>query len=1050
MKKKTKTIIYGITSLLVAGALAAPILSALQPKFEFVEDPGEDTAIYDEDVVKYLDQPDYVSKNKSSTVTVNKVILHYYNEDALTNTRAFYIWNTGIDGVEYSDVLPADGDTIVTYSTDNTSMTITIDFVNDTRFEGFQELDSLMFIIKYKAISSSNQNWTGQSADTELSFASFPPDNSGTVEAWAVPSSGTNITIVDSEAKTKVPGVKTATFTDWKTISCTCSSGTSSVDWVLYAYDETYYKRDLSYRAGYQKYYAIKSGSSSETTFDITLTNEAHINMVYSIVSHDPATDTDPDMATLSKLATVTAENLYESTKFNTYYNYDGDDLGMTYSEESTTFKVWAPTAANMTLMLYDSDTSKAYGGFEDYSAYHMNYVSGGTWKLTVVGDLKGKYYNYQVDNSLGTNVTMDPYATTAGRSGVRGMVYDKDETNPDGWDDLPLKWDGNTTFKWDSTDTDEVTGLDISTPQSLTVYEVHVQDFTGDESWVSNEGNKRGTFNAFVESGTTLESDETVSTGYDHLNELGVDAVQIMPAFDSDNNENTSILSYNWGYNPLNYNIVEGGYSSFAGNGLLRVQEFKNLVLQMSKTRAHTRVIMDVVYNHVSSAAASCFNKLMPMYYFRYAEDGSLYNGSGCGNEIKTEAPMMRKYIVDSLCMWASEYKIKGFRFDLMGLIDITTLAAAQAALYEIDPDIYIYGEGWTGDGSGYSYDDGTIYPVHGATGEANYGGVTKAIYSKLYDATNKCWIGAFNDVGRNALRGDNNPGWGFMQKGGDASEDDRNDVCQMIWGANANMGANPKQTVNYASCHDNFTLRDQLYYTYCTFDSSGNVTAGPNPSSVIYGSITAHSLIFASNAMAFMLGGEELFRTKEISSDILDDVDQTSFVSINGHYISHNSYNSPLSVNAFDWNNKLSIEIDGTTIDVSGATDQFKAMIDLHHTMPKYDYDEVLTYQSTTSSGNSVSNLSWSGKKGSEEYYPGCAGFQFDEWFIYASGRVFGYVSAWDVPQWGDAQYSAGLGNAYDSTNHTVNLGIVSSDNDGYGIGCSIIIYFANGKRV
>ena len=1045
--KKRKYLLYLGLSAIAVGALVIP--TAIKKNSEQKAlDAGEDTALYDDNKVARLDRPDFVSDAEDEIGEVKKVILHYYNEDAKTNTRAFYIWNTGINGIEYSDQLPSTGSKIVEYSADNTSMVITMDFVNDERFEGFNELNSLMFIIKYKAKSATDQNWTGQSADTELRYSTFPPDSNGVVEAWAVPASGTNITIVDSETKTRVPGVKSASFTDWKTIHCTSTKETKSVNWTLYAYDETYFKRDISRRQGYQKYYAIKSGSSTSPTFDITLKYEVHINMVYEIVSHDPSTDGDPDMKTLSKLATVTAENLYTSTKFNTYYNYKGDDLGATYSKEETTFKVWAPTAGNMTLMLYDVDAPKAFGGNDKYNAYHMNYVSGGIWTLTVQGDLNGKYYNYQVDNSLGTNIAMDPYATSAGRSGARGMVYDKETTNPEGWDTLPLKWDGNTSFKWDASDADEKAGLDITTPQELTVYEVHIQDFTGDESWVSNKGNKRGTFNAFVESGTTLPDDSSVKTGYDHLDELGIDAIQVMPMYDVDNNENTSVLAYNWGYNPLNYNIVEGGYSSYAGNGLNRVRELKNFVMRLTQTHAHSRVIMDVVYNHVSSAAASCFNKLMPMYYFRYAEDGSLYNGSGCGNEVKSDAPMMRKYIVDSLCMWAREYKIKGFRFDLMGLIDITTIKEAQSALYKIDPDIYIYGEGWTGDSSGFSWETGTVYPVHGTTGSANYGAVTKAVYSYLYDSNQKCWVGCFNDGGRNALRGDNNPGWGFMQKGLDAEEEQRNRVAQMIWGANANtaagqiMGANPKQTINYASCHDNFTLFDQFYYTLSDFDNSGHFVSAPSGAAIMNASITAHSLVFASNSTAFMLGGEELFRSKELTAADKEKVEATTYVTINGHSLSHNSYNAPLSVNAFNWNNKKSIKVDGQTIDTSTATQKFKEMIDLHHMMPKYDFDQVLQYQQKTSKNINVDNLSWSGKTGSEVTYHGCAGFQFDEWFIYASGRLFGYVSAGGVTKW-EQKYSAGT-TSFDSTYQTVNLGTVTPN-----FGGSIVIFYANGKR-
>ena len=1039
--KQKRNFLKFVFSALFACVLAMPVALSIP---HVVDEAGADTAIYRENKPANLLKPDLVNgeDDEEETVDVDKVILHYYNEDAVTDTRAFYIWATGINGKEYSDQLNNDPSIVRYYSSDAAhpevidSMAITMDFKNDARFEEFRGLSSIMFIIKFKAKSATDENWNGQSSDTELDFRVFAPNAEKTVEVWAVSAGGANITIVDSEAKTKVPGVKIAKFTNWKTISCSSTKETKSVNWQLYAYDETYYKRDMAFRGGYNKFYLIKEGSSVGPTFTISLKYEIHVNMTYTLVTHDPSTDDDPDMKTLSKTTTVTMEKLYDSAKFKKYYQYSGSDLGFTYTKEATNFKVWAPTAANMTVLLYDSDTSSAYGGKNKSTGYHMNYAQGGIWTLTIQGNLKGKYYNYQVDNSLGTSVTMDPYATTAGRCGVRAMVYDKSETNPEGWDQLPLKWDGNTSFKWDSSNSKEKAGLDITTPQELTIYEVHIQDFTYDESWVSNNNNRPGTFNAFVESGTRLASDPTVTTGYDHLNELGIDAVQLLPVFDSDNDERSYKLAFNWGYNPLNYNVVEGAYCSNSSNGLTRVKEFKNLVLQMSKTNAHSRVIMDVVYNHVSSLAASCFNKLMPLYYFRYTEDGDPYNGSGCGNEVKTEAPMMRKYIVDSLCMWAREYKIKGFRFDLMGLIDVTTMRTAAEELYKIDPDIYIYGEGWTGDSSGYDWETGTIYPVHGATGQENWGAITASVYSVLWDCnetTRRCYVGGFNDGGRDAIRGNNDPGYGFMQRNG--SEECRYNIGKMIWGANKDMGANPKQTINYASCHDNFTVRDQLYATI-------DFNTKPDANLVVNGVITAHALVFASNAAAFMLGGEELLRTKELNETEAAEVSPNTYITAFGHKLSHNSYNSPFSVNSFKWENKKSVTIDGKTVNTSAVTQKFADMIKLHHSMPKYDYDTCMRYQQTTSKGNKVDSLSWSGKE-NENVYHGCAGFQFDEYFIYAAGRLFGYVSANGVTKWNNI-YSAGIATGYDSVNQTVNLGTT----DPY-FGCSIVIYYADGKR-
>ena len=273
-------------------------------------------------------------------------------------------------------------------------------------------------------------------------------------------------------------------------------------------------------------------------------------------MSHDPDSDSDPDMKVLDKTVTVSFENLYFTDEFKTYYEVANESakLGMSYSSEGTTFRVWAPTAANMTVLLYDDGTPTEYAdathpGNDKAKGYHMAYKSGGIWEVTIKGeDLKGKYYNIQVDNTLGTNVTMDPYATSSGVCGVRGYIYDKNDSalKPAGWE----------TFDVGA----------LATPQDLSIYEVHVQDLTNDESWVSNHDNARGTYNAFVESGTRLPADNNITTGYDHLNELGINAVQLTPVFDHDNDERPSKMKYNWGYNPLNYNIPEGGYSSDPG----------------------------------------------------------------------------------------------------------------------------------------------------------------------------------------------------------------------------------------------------------------------------------------------------------------------------------------------------------------------------------------------------------------------------------------------------------------------------------------------------
>ncbi len=1023
MNNTKKTLLAVIPSFLALGILGGAIFSRMLAR----PNPGKDTAIYDSDLSHAdVNNPDivdgrYISKDggddddeEEPTVVVNKVILHYYNESGGNDGRAFYLWVTGQDGVEYNLENASD---IMNVNADRTMMTITVDFT-DARFTAFAGKSKLFFIIKYKKISETNLNWGGQSDDMQLVYSEFPPaEGSDVCEVWTMPAAGGGIAILDSENKTRVHGVALAEFTDWKTIECTLTADTASVNYELYAFDETYYKIKPKKRDDYKKWYLVKTGTgqaNAQGKFNITFKYEAHINVVYSIVSHDPSTDSDPDMAALSKTVTVRFDQLYDSEKFSTYYEQANltKELGVTRADGKTTFRVWSPVSANMTVLLYDSDTSAEFGGEDKYKGYHMHYTSGGIWELTFDQEIKGKYYNFQVDNTLGTNVTMDPYATTAGACGVRGLIYDKSETNPQGWDSLPLKWDG-------------VAGYDIDSPQELSIYEVHMQDFTGDESWVSKKGNKNGTYNAFVESGTRLAGHDDVTTGYDHLKDLGVEAVQLLPVFDHDNDESTEVLKYNWGYNPLNYNVVEGGYSSDAHDGLARVREFKNLVLELSKKRngvesdVHTRVIMDVVYNHVSSATGSNFHKLMPRYYFRYAAKdyynekgeryqmkGELWDGSGCHNEVASERPMMRKFIVDSLTMWAKEYKIKGFRFDLMGLIDFKTMVEVKKALKEIDPDIYIYGEGWTSGGYHGEGSDQWKEVHQGEPDPHNYGAMTWQVYNECNNfKTQGVYLGGFNDNVRNAIRGENNengyPGKGYIQTGDTNAYSWR--IAAGLWGVNPNVtswhedkdhpdggwneltGYYPEQTVNYASCHDNWTVRDQLYNTLV--DGSH-----PSGTKLAHGVLQAHGLIFSSNCAAFMYGGEELLRTKELAVSDLSAVTADSYQELHGHFISHNSYNAPLHVNTFKWGNKIEVKYDDQIINTSAGEGGFNiagcfsSLIRAHKTLAKKrgvssGYD---SFVGSTSSGKGVGKICWGG--GSWGAFDSTSmGIQVNETFIY-----------------------------------------------------------------
>jgi pullulanase len=845
------------------------------------------------DPIQYAEAPalDKVLKaddDEEGTYDIDSVIIHYHNDDKKCANRRFWLWVTGVDGAEYT----ADTST-------QTDLTITLDYKGD--FSSFAGQDGVYLIIKNAG------TWDGQSEDTFISFDEIPPVD-GVVEFWLIPGVGNALEICKTEEETKSDRVTEAYFTDFKTITVKATAAVKV--YRIYAFEQTYLSATVKAQEIQKPLRLLKTGSSTTATFNIKLNYNAHINVQYVIETEYEAWPGRMHSAGIS------FNKLYTNSRFHQYYEYSGTDLGVTYTPEASTFKLWAPTSGNVKLNVYRKGTAKSddpeKGGYGNNikTTYAMTYMQGGVWAATVTGDQNGKYYTYEVTNSNGTNEVVDPYAKACGANGRRGMILDFDSTDPEGWSAIDGKWDGKA-------------GYDITTPQQLSIYESHIRDLTMHETWNGKE--KPGTYKAYIERGTSYtKSGKTVKTGFDHLEELGVNAIQLTPVFDHDNIEyfkqpnpdGTYTLnegSYNWGYNPLNFNCVEGQYSSNPNYGENRVKEFKELILACAKNANKTRVIMDVVYNHVSSGSNSNFTKIMPGYYFRLTANGEYYNGSGCGNEVKTEAPMMRKFIIDSLCWWAKEYNIKGFRFDLMGLIDYVTLKEAAQALYKIDPDILLYGEGWTGDGSDAHIDQKT-YKTWGAN--------TYVTYRDLKPASGQCMIACFNDTGRNNLKGSNDlgwgdttrkPGYGFMSQGSGDVGTKSDEVGWMLLGKNTGCTAypttnGPKMTVNYASCHDNYSLFDQYSSTLC------DGTTLPTAAKLAKAVTSTNIAIMLSNGIAFMQGGEELFRTKiEYETEktrIPDDC-----VLINGIYISHNAYKSSDRTNAFDWSRKISLTYKSST---------------------------------------------------------------------------------------------------------------------------------------
>ena len=707
--------------------------------------------------------------------------------------------------------------------------------------------------------------WAGQSPDTIIQYADFAP--------YVTPEGEMNVYLIlgeteyyFTEADATGDRVTGAFFASWRTIEILTNAPFTSYQILA---DED----------------VIASGGSGNSGQLAVIPEDADLSLLYRVKVLFKPGDTK------YRFRTVLANRLFDTSKFNQEMTYTGNDLGMTLTETDAIFKVWAPTSQRVKLNIYTNGDTSAITGqtINDFpiGTYTMDRGDYGVYEytlpLTAHRGLIGRYYTYSVTNSIGTNEVMDPYAKTAGVNGVRAMITDISLIQPEGWD--------------------EVTFSDISSPTDLLVYELHVRDLTMDETWTGSETN-RGKFAGLIEEGTTYTSPDgiTVSTGFDHLKDLGFNALQILPFYDQANNELSE--TFNWGYNPLNFNVLEGQYSVNPRSGITRVYEFKQVVQKFASI--DVRIIMDVVYNHTHTGTSSNFNMLVPGYYYRLNPDGTFSDGAGVGNETKSERPMFRKFIVDSVKFWAEEYKIKGFRFDLMALIDVETMNLVKSELNKIDPDIVVYGEPWKG------FSDTTL-PLDQQSN-------TYSVYNRLNG------VGGFNDAGRNGLKGENNWGngteYGWFQKGeADNASNPTfiNRVKGMMGGVNGDFYSSsyrdPKKTVNYASAHDNLTLYDQLQGTV-------GVQNTPNAS------VGINALVSFSVGMPFLHAGEEVMRTKIAAPT---DTEETYFI-INGQKISHNSYKSPDSTNSIKWDRKVTY---------LAQYERYKAMIELRLTLPAFQVE-------------------------------------------------------------------------------------------------------------
>ena len=517
----------------------------------------------------------------------------------------------------------------------------------------------------------------------------------------------------------------------------------------------------------------------------------------------------------------------YSTAAFEKKYTYPGTDLGAVWTREETAFRLWAPTAQSVKLRLYRSGTH----GTEDLiDQIDMLPDVQGTWTLRRSGDLQGLYYTYLVERDGVTKEACDPYARSTGVNGRRAMILDLRSTDPAGWDT-----DRNPRANCRSVD--------------AVVYELHLRDLSCDRS---SGITHKGKFLGLTETGTKNAYGQP--TGLDHIKKLGVTHVQMLPLYDfgSIDEADTENPAYNWGYDPLNYNVPEGSYSTDPFHGDVRVRELKQMIKALHD--AGLGVVMDVVYNHVYDAGRFCFNRIVPGYFSRCDRYGRYSNGSGCGNDTASERSMVRKYIVDSVLYWATEYHMDGFRFDLAGLLDVQTIREIMAAVHAVRPDVLFYGEGW------HMQTQLTKREIPLAT-QSN--------------ALLLPGFGFFNDSARDALKGTvfDNEAPGYVS-GAPGLE---GEVREAFFGLNKWCN-DPAQSVNYVSCHDNMALIDRLTLS----------APHANAEELRRMNCLAAAITILSQGMPLMQAGEEFLRSKPLPGGGYDE----------------NSYKSPDRVNSIKWN--------------------------------------------------------------------------------------------------------------------------------------------------
>ncbi len=656
---------------------------------------------------------------------------------------------------------------------------------------GMQNFDNVGFIIRLN-------NWASKDISDDRFISNF--DANGNAEIWLIQGD----TQIYTSAPTSSSTIRSASIDGFRQITVSLSAqlaltGTGNEGFTL------------SDGLNVTSVRPLNGSASSASKLELDLDADLALGKTYTVSQTKFGT------------AKTTPGQIMNSDSFNSRYTYAGDDLGNTYTPQQTQFRVWAPTATAVSLVTYPNAAASA--GVVTPMVQSVN----GTWLLVAKGDLNATIYNYRVTVGGVEREAVDPYVRATTINGIHGVVVDLSKTNPKSWTNT------KPTFSGKSTD--------------AVIYELHVRDLSMDSS--SNiPVAHRGKYLALTDVKTSSSSG--VPTGVNAIKDLGVTHVELLPVFDFASVDEAS-PSFNWGYDPQNYNVPEGSYSTNPSNPQTRITELKSAVQALHNDKL--RVMMDVVYNHVFNASDFSEEKIVPGYFFRTNSDGTLTNGSGVGNDVASERPMVRKFIVDSVKYWASQYHFDGFRFDLMGLLDLTTMQEIRKALNAIDPTILIIGEGW---------DMGTL---------------PDAIRANQKNIESLAGIAAFNDELRDGIKGSvfdsADPGYATGKvsqighvKVGIVGNIDYSSSVSGNWTTN-----DPTQSVNYVESHDNLTLFDKL---------TASVKAA-TPAKIEALDRLSASIALLAQGVPFMQAGQEFLRSK------------------NGD---PNSYKSSDSVNSLKWN--------------------------------------------------------------------------------------------------------------------------------------------------